>query len=206
MSEPASESDTPKQLNAGGKTVATPPAAPPPQEFDLLAFWIQYRKVITRCLYAVILGIILWSVYLYMEARKKEGSEAALATANTADELRKVTEEWSNTPAAATAQFRIADELRKQGKIDEAAKAYGDFAQKNPTHPLVAGSIASLGLMLEGAGKQDAALAAFQRIQSNFPKSAHMSIALLGIARIQVAQEKTDDALRLWMRWFSNRR
>ena len=195
MSEP-SESKTPPQIITGAKSASTPPAAPPPQEFDLLAFWIQYRSVIKGCIYVAILGIVLWSVYLYMDARKKEGSELALAGAKTADELRKVTTDWAGTAAAATAHLRMADELRAAGKADEAAKEYQDFAAKNPTHPLVAGSIASLGLTLESAGKQEQALAAYQRIQSSYPKSAHMAVALMGIARIQAAQGKTDEAVK----------
>ncbi len=190
MSEPSeSEKTQPIKLQP-----VEPP--PPPPEFDLLAFWIQYRKVIVRCFYAVLLGLALWAVYLYAEDRKKEGSEGALASAKNADELRKVMAEWTGTPAAATAQFRLADELRKEGKFDEAAKAYSEFAQKNPAHPLHVSSIAALGLTQETAGKKDEALATYQRIQSSFPKSGHAPLALIGIARIQTEQGKTEEATK----------
>jgi tetratricopeptide (TPR) repeat protein len=189
MSEPASGSTPPKSLN---NPTATPP--PPPQEFDLLAFWIQYRKVIMTCAYAVVLGLVLWAAYLYNEARKKENSELALASAKTVEEFRKVATEWTGTPAAATAQFRVADKLREEGKIDDAAKEYRDFATKNPTHPLMVGSIASLGLMYESAGKQTEALEAYSRIQTSYPNSGHVPVALLGLARIQAAQGKIDEA------------
>ncbi len=190
MSEPAEpESTQPIKLQP-----AAPP--PPPQEFDLLAFWIQYQKVIMRCFYAVVLGLALWAVYLYAESRKKEGSESALASAKNADELRKVTTEWTGTPAAATAQYRLADELRKENKLDEAAKEYTAFAKNNPAHPLLVSSIAALGLTLETAGKTSEALATYQRIQSSYPKSGHLPLALISIARIQAAEGKTDEATK----------
>ncbi len=193
MSETTSGSDKPQPLKATVTPTAPPP---PPQEFDLLAFWIQYRKLIIRCINLAVLGGILWVAYMYMEKRKEEGSQTALATAKTVDELRKVTTEWAGTAAAATAQFRVADELRKEKKYDEAVKEYRDFATKNPTHPLVAGSIASLGQTFEIAGKTDDALATYQRIQSSYANSGHLAIALIGIARIQAAQGKTDEAIK----------
>ncbi len=193
MSETTSGSDKPQPLKATVTPTAPPP---PPQEFDLLAFWIQNRKLIIRCVNLAILGGILWTAYMYMETRKEKGSQTALATAKTVDELRKVTTEWAGTAAAATAQFRVADELRKEKKYDEAVKEYRDFATKNPTHPLVAGSIASLGQTLEIAGKSDEALTAYQRIQTSYPNSGHFAIALIGIARIQAAQGKTDEAIK----------
>lgn len=189
MSEP-SESDKTQP------TKLQPVEPPPPPEFDLLAFWIQYRKVIVRCFYAILLGLALWTIYLFAEARKKEGSESALTSAKNADELRKVMTEWTGTPAAATAQFRLADELRKEGKFDEASKAFSEFAQKNPAHPLHVSSIAALGLTQETAGKKDEALATYQRIQSSYPKSGHAPLALIGIARIQTEQGKTEDATK----------
>ena len=149
-----------------------------------------------RCFYAVVLGLALWAVYLYAESRKKEGSESALASAKNADELRKVTTEWTGTPAAATAQYRLADELRKENKLDEAAKEYTAFAKNNPAHPLLVSSIAALGLTLETAGKTPEALATYQRIQSSYPKSGHLPLALISIARIQAAEGKIDEATK----------
>ena len=161
----------------------------------MLAFWIQYRNVIMRTLYAAVLGVCIWGVYLFMEQRKKEGSEQALASAASVDDLRKVTTEWAGTAAAATAQFRIADELRTAGKFDEAATEYGNFAQKNPTLPLLAASVAAQGITLEKAGKQDEALATYKRLQTNYPKSGHVSVATLGIARILAAKGNRDEAI-----------
>ena len=161
----------------------------------MLAFWIQYRKVIMRTVYAAVLGVCIWGVYLFVEQRKKEGSEQALASAGSVDELRKVTTDWAGTAASATAQFRIADELHTAGKFDEAATEYRNFAQNNPTHPLLAASVAALGVTLEKAGKQDEALATYKRIQTNYPKSAHVSVATLGVARILAAKGNRDEAI-----------
>ncbi len=163
----------------------------------MLAFWIQYRKAIMGGVYVVILGLVLWGVYLFMEERKKAGSEQALASATSIDDLRKVTTEWSKTPAAATAQYRIANELHTAGKFDEAATEYRNFAQSNPAHPLLVASVAALGNTLEAAGKQDEALATYKQIQTNHPKSGHIQMATLGVARILAAKGKTDEAIAM---------
>ena len=67
-------------------------APPPPPEFDLLAFWIQYRGLIIRVftLLAVVLLVVFgYRFYVHM---KETNSQSALAKAKTAEEQSGIIE------------------------------------------------------------------------------------------------------------------
>src|SRR5688572_19859141 len=98
-------------------TPSAPP--PPPQEFDLLAFWIQYRSLIIRSflLFAVILAAVFG--YRLFQHLKQTNSQNALASAKTVEEFRKVAADYEGTHAAASALLRAAEALRASDKQAE---------------------------------------------------------------------------------------
>lgn len=189
MSLPASDSDEQKP--------ALPTPAPlPPQEFDLLAFWIQYQRLIIRIVIVAVLAVVGWGAWLFMDHRRQVGSESALAAAKTTADYRKVTNEWSGTPAAGSAYLRLAEEMRKEGKPADAALALREFLEKYPQHPLRVGASHALASSLETAGKNDEALAAYQQFASEHGRSAFAPLAFLGRARVLIALGKSDEALK----------
>ena len=186
--------------NAPGSHEPTPApstSAPPPQEFDLLAFWIQYRRLIIRLFVVALIGVAVWGAVLFMDYRKRAGSEEALGNAKTSAEFRKVTADWSGTAAAGTATIRLAEELRKEGKAAEAAEALRDFLAKYPVHPLRANAALALAASLETAGKLDEALAAYQQFSSSNGRSAFAPFGMIGQARVLIAQNKAADAQKI---------
>jgi TolA-binding protein len=191
MSEPESES---KQLKP---VPASAPAPVEEQEFDLLAFWIQYRNTIIRSLVLILVGVAVYFGYEFTQQRKLADSATALASAKNADELSKVTADWAGTPAAASAQLRLGEELRRAGKYDESAKALQEFAAKYPKHQLQDRALISLGISQEFAGKPDEAYATYQRVVSDYSTSSAASDAQIRQARILKAKGKTEEALRI---------
>ncbi len=189
MSLPASDSNEPKPA-------LSTPAPQPPQEFDLLAFWILHQRLIIRLIIAAVLAVIVWGVWLFMEYRKKAGSEEALAAAKTAVEYRKVTGDWSGTPAAGTAYIRLAEELRKEGKSADAAQALKEFMEKYPVHPLRVPASHALASSLETAGKLDEALGAYQQFAASHGSSAFAPLAYLGQARVLIALGRGEEAAK----------
>ncbi len=191
MSEPESDPREQKPV---------PAAAPAPveeQEFDLLAFWIQYRKLIVRSLTLILVGVAIYFGYEFTKQRKLAESAQALASAKSADDLRKVTAEWAGTPAAGSALLRLGDELRRAGKYDEATKAIQEFAEKYPLHALQDRALISFGITQELAGKTDEAFATYQRVVSTFATSSAAADAQIRQARIQKAKGKMEDAQRI---------
>jgi len=188
MSLPASDSNEPKP---------TPAAPAPPQEFDLLAFWIQYRRLIIRLIVVALLAVAVWGAFLFMDYRRRANSEEALADAKTSADYRKVAADWSGTPAAGTASIRLAEELRKEGKPAEAAQALREFLGKYPVHPLRVAASQALAISLETAGKSEEALAAYQQFAANHGRSAFAPLAFIGQARILTALGKPEEARKV---------
>ena len=190
MSLPASE---PNEPNPALST----PAPHPPQEFDLLAFWILHQRLIIRLLIAALVGVAIWGAWLFMDYRRRAGSEEALANAKNAADYRKVTGDWTGTPAAGTASIRLAEELRKEDKPAEAAQALRDFLDKYPVHPLRVAASHALASSLETAGKNDEALAAYQQFAAAHGRSAFAPLAFIGQARVLLALGKPEEARKV---------
>jgi tetratricopeptide (TPR) repeat protein len=165
-----------------------------PQEFDLLAFWIQHQKLIARLLIAALVGVAIWGIYLFMDYRKRAGSESALASAQKAEDYRKVVTDWPGTAAAGTAYVRLAEELRKENKPKEAAGALREYLDKYQTHPLRVPAAHALAASLETAGELEAALAAYQNFATAHSRSAFAPLGLIGQARVLTALGKPEDA------------
>ncbi len=190
MSLPASEPNEPRpELST--------PAPQPPQEFDLLAFWILHQRLIIRLLIVALLAVAVWGAFLFMDYRRRAGSEAALTNAKTSADYRKVSADWSGTPAAGTAFIRLAEELRKEGKPAEAAEALKEFLDKYPLHPLRVPASHALASSLETAGKFDEALAAYQQFASAHGRSAFAPLAFTGQARVLMALGRPDEARKV---------
>ena len=188
MSPATSDSNEPKPAT---------PAPHQPQEFDLLAFWIQYRRLIIRLVAVALLAVICWGAWLFMDYRRRAGSQDALANAKNAADLRAVATNWSGTPAAGTAALRLAEELRKEGKAGEAAQALKEFLGKYPVHPLRIPAAHALAASLETAGKLDEALAAYQQFGSAHGRSAFAPLAFIGQARVLMSLKRPEEAQKV---------
>ena len=187
--------------NAPGSNEPTPalstPAPQPPQEFDLLAFWIMHQRLVIRILIVALLAVAVWGAWLFMDYRRRAGSEDALGNAKTAADYRKVTADWTGTPAAGTAFIRLAEELRKEGKPADAAQALRDFLDKYPLHPLRVAASHALASSLETAGKFDEALAAYQQFAASHGRSAFAPLAYVGQARVLMSLGRQDEARKV---------
>lgn len=167
------------------------------QEFDMLAFWIQYRKTIIRSLVLILVGVAVYFGYEISKHRKLADSAQAFASAKSADDLRKVTVDWAGTPAAGSALLRLGDELRRDGKYDESVKALQEFGEKYPQHALLDRALISIGITQEFAGKADDAFATYQRVVSTYPTSSAAADAKIRQARILKVKGKTEEAQRI---------
>ncbi len=177
--------------------VVGPKTAPASQEFDLLAFWIQYRKLIVRVSAIILIVAAIWGGMEFMRSRKENQSKEALAAAKDVAQLRQVIADWSGTPAAGSAHLVLADKLRTDGKYDDAVKVLQDFSAQYPDHPLFSDATMSLGVTYELGGKQNEALESYRKLVANRPKHHLAPLALIGQARILMAQNKRDEAQKV---------
>lgn len=167
---------------------------PPETGFDPLVFWIQYRTKILLFAGLLVVGMAVFGISEWSRLRQFEGARQLLAGAKTADDYRKVIAEYPATAAAGDAFLLLAEQLRKDGKLDESSAQLRTFTEKFPQHPLISGAWTSLATNLEAEGKADDALAMYQKVSTSYATSFSTPVALLAQARLLKAKGKTDEA------------
>jgi len=167
-------------------------------EFDPLEFWIRYKSKIQLYGGLLVVALVAFGAYEWMQQRTKAASEAAYASAQTADDFRKVVSEYPRSVSAANAQLMLAEQLRKDGKIDDAISALRTFISQHPDHQLIPGAYLSLGSLLENQGKADDALAAYQKVTTSYLSSYAAPLAWISQAKVLQSKGKTEEARRAY--------
>ncbi len=173
----------------------TPPIDP---GFDPLAFWIQHRTKIILFTGIFLVAVASYGVSEWTRAKTLEGAQQLLSGAKTADDYRKVIAEYPATNAAGNAHLFLAEQLRKDGKLDESSALLRTFTEKYPEYPLLSGAWTSLAANLEAQGKADEALATYQKVSTSYGASFSAPIALMAQARLLKAKGKTEEAGRIY--------
>jgi TolA-binding protein len=164
--------------------------------FDLFAFWEEHQSKIILGIVGVLVAVGGYIIFQATKAHKIASAEAALAQANSIEQLQAVVKEHSGTNAAGNAALILGGKLRDQKKYDESIAVLNDFVEKNPTHPLVGGGLLSLGATYEAQGKNTEALQKYQEIGTKYTDSYAAPFALLAQANIERSTGKTADARR----------
>lgn len=177
----------------------TSPATPAaPTGFDPLVFWVQHRQKVTLFAGIFVAALLIYFVSEFARTKKLESGARALAEAKDDASLRKVIGDFAGTAAAGNAHLLLAENLRKEGKADEAVTTLRALIDKYPDHPLISGAWTSLAATQEVQGKTDEALSTYQKVSTTFATSFSAPVALLGQARIFKEKGKTDEARRLF--------
>jgi TolA-binding protein len=178
----------------------SPTETKPPveQEFDLLAFWIQYRRTIVFLVVLLLVALLAFAIFQFVQFRERETAARDLANAKTVDDYRRVVTQHANSMAAGNALLLLAEQLRKENKIVESTAALQQFIEKYPEHPLISGAWVSLAVNLERQEKLDEALANYQKVVAGYPTSFSAPAALLAQARIFKSKGKIDEAKRAY--------
>jgi TolA-binding protein len=176
-------------------TTTTPPAD---TGFDLLVFWFHHQRKILIFVGLVVAALAIYGISEYVQMKRNGAAQAALATAHTVDDFRKVIADFGGTAPAGNAYLLMAAKLRADGKIDESNTALHSFIDKYPQHQMISGAWTSLAANLEAQGKTDEALATYQKVSTSFANSFSAPLALLAQGRILVAKGKPEDARKIY--------
>lgn len=179
--------------------MASPAATPPPvstapEEFDPLVFWIKHRSQILMYTTMLIVALALYFTYWAIQKSTREHSEQALAGAKTAEDYKKVADEYPKSAAAANALLLMADKLRADGKLDESTTALKSFIERFPKHNLISGAYTSLAINQEAQGKLDEALLSYKKVTTNYPTSFSAPAAYIAQGGILEQQGKPEEA------------
>jgi TolA-binding protein len=177
---------------------ATPPASNPDSGFDPVAFWYLHKTKVIALLVLFVVGLAGYAIQQMMESNARAASQAALASAKSEDDFKKVIADHPGSIAAANARLKLSEMQRKAGKVEESAATLRAFIEQNPQHPLLAGAWLGIAENQETAGKTDEALATYQKVATTYPTSYAAPLALLAQARLQKAKGQIDLAKRTY--------
>jgi len=166
--------------------------------FDPMEFWIRHKLKILSLLGVFVVAALIYAVYEYTEKRTHNAAAQAFSAAKTADELRTVIAKHPGTAPAANAHLLLAEQLRKDGKLDESNQVLNDFINRYPTNELITGGYTSLAANQEMQKKLDEALMNYQKVTTSYPTSFSAPVAWLGQARIYKEQGKIEEAKRAY--------
>jgi predicted negative regulator of RcsB-dependent stress response len=158
-------------------------------------FWYKFRAEILGAIVLLVVGLVGFAGYQFYSVRREATAAASLASAKDAQGYQQVIANYGSTPAGATAHLLLAQAQRKDGKFTESNATLQTFIEKNPKHELVATARRAIATNLESMGKIDEALAAYQRVVADHPKSFEAPLAL--ISEVTIFKNKhQDDAAR----------
>lgn len=173
----------------------------PATEFDLEAFWIQYRSKFLLGMCTIIVVLLGYGTYEWTRAKTLNGAEELLSKAKTEEEFQKIVTDYPTTNAAGCALLLLAEQQRKAGKLDESTKSIRSFMDRYPEHPLISGGLTSLATNLEAQGKSAEAMAEYDKVSTIYGKTFSTPIALMARARLLRAggtKEQKEQATQIY--------
>jgi TolA-binding protein len=166
--------------------------------FDPLAFWIEHKTKVLALSSVLAACLAAYGIYQYASQRAQDAAAADFAQAKSADDFRKVIQSHSSSPVAANAALLLAEQLRNEGKLDEAATTLRKFTTEHPSHPLISGAWNSIATTLEAQGKTDEAIATYQKVIATYPSSFAAPVAMMSQARIHHSRSEDDKARQIY--------
>jgi TolA-binding protein len=174
------------------------PEAVPARGFDPIAFWIEHKSKVL--LYGGLLVAALAGCGFYEISAERAQAEArrVFAEAKSADDFRKVVQQFPKTVVAGDARLILAGQLREEKKYDEALAILRAFVADSQQHPLISSAWLSLGETLEASGKADEALDIYQQTATKFPDSYAAPMSMTSRAKLLQSQGKIEEAKRTY--------
>jgi tetratricopeptide (TPR) repeat protein len=170
----------------------------PPTGFDPLVFWIRYKNSVVLLSGLLVVGLVVFGISEFAQRREAKSAADLFGSAKTVEEYKNVAVRYPRSPVATNAILLLAEELRNEGKYEEALEALKKQAEQKAAHPLISGVWNSIAMTQEAQGKEDEALTTYQKVSTTYPTSFSAPVALLAQARIQKAKGQNQEAGRLY--------
>jgi len=174
--------------------------------FEILT-WLEVnkRRLIAAGVLIVALGVIIWLVR-HFSAQKELNANSQLLSLRSgsaaepgasAADYSKVADQFPGTSAAERAQLLAATTAFTENQYDVAHRNFTQFLSAHPESPFASAAAYGIAASLEAQGKQDEAVQGYQRVVTQFAKSAEVDDARLALARIYEAKNQPEQALRV---------
>ncbi|HEX4629399.1 MAG TPA: tetratricopeptide repeat protein [Chthoniobacterales bacterium] len=160
-------------------------------------FWDRYKKEVMAVLILALLGVAAYGGYHLYTDRQANSAAEMLASAKTAADFQKVMADYPRTAAGASAYLLLADAQRNEKKFAEANTTLHTFLDKFPKNELVGTARLAIAGNLEALGKNDEALAAYQRVVTADPTGFAAPMALYSQIHLLKDKKQIDEARRV---------
>ena len=169
-----------------------------PEELLPLYDWWQAngKTTIITAAIAIVLAVAVYSVKLFCESKVSRANQSLLQ-ANTLEELEQAVAKDGGTKAGNAMRIKLGKAYYDAGRYEDALNAYKTCLSKGA--PKGFKEIVEMGIAfsLEGLGKNDEALAAYQAFEKDHTGHFLLPDATMGVARILTIQGKADEAKKL---------
>lgn len=165
-----------------------------PELLPLVEWWEKEGLQTVSCVAVVALCVAGWYGWKHYSESTRAAASAAVANANTTEELEEAVSRFSGADSEAVLKIRLAKNYYDAGRYDEALAAYEGLSSSVPAE---FADIPPMGkaACLEAQKKFADALAAFEAFAAENPKSPFRLTALLGAARCTAQNGDTAKAL-----------
>ena len=177
-----------------------PPAA--------IKFVKHHKRAVQLALALIIIAVVAWALYGSYRDDKIQKSSAALSSAMELegqamlDKLAEVEQKFSGTDAALWAEITTAQQLMKNGNMEEAGAAYQSvrdkLGKKSPLLPLVIFAMAQIDETLERYESSSTGYQALVEVEG------YEELGYLGLARINELQGKPAEALAVYEQYLDS--
>jgi TolA-binding protein len=180
-------------------------------DLDQLMDWVQVNRKAVITVVAIIavigaiIGLVMWN-HNHKEMAANEALSAAksptgqtVPTTELAEPYLKVADDYSGTQAAARALLIGGGILFDAGKFDQSQATFEKFLQQYPDSPLANEALMGVASSLEAAGKTADAAAKYEDLMKHHQAEAILPQIKSALARCDVALNKPDQALRLYL-------
>jgi TolA-binding protein len=150
---------------------------------EVLVFIQKYSKPVLITVIAISAVVLVDRFFKSKRYQKEARADAALAQANTVEDLQAVIDEYGSTPAAPLALMNLAREKFNAGQIEDAEDLYNRFLKKHKNHELAEQAELNRISCLEAKGQLGDAHLLYGEFQKKNKDSFLAPMALLNKAR-----------------------
>jgi TolA-binding protein len=144
-----------------------------------------------------VLALLGYAAYWLYTDRRDAAAAALLASSHDANGYQQVITRFDGTNSGATAYLLLAEAQRTAGNYAESNTTLQKFIDKHPKHELVSTGRVGIAANLQSLGRNDEALAMYQRVAADYPKSYSAPLALISQVSILKTKGQHDAARRI---------
>jgi outer membrane protein assembly factor BamD (BamD/ComL family) len=172
---------------------STIPAEEPRILSPQIPAWLNARTLLSiTAVVGAAIAIVLWQ-YAKSEKNRAE-SNLLLETKPGAETWTKLIQDYPGQPATAIAILQSAAEASSKKDTRQATGLYEKFVQEFPQHPLAGAARFAQANQLAASGDKAGAQSVYLRIMNEQPANAFRTGAAVGLARLQIQENRTEAA------------